>query len=258
MILTVDVGNTNTVFGVGRPTSDDFSPVIRLATHAVDTADDWAARLFPALERAGIFPDAIRGLAVASVVPDATKAIVELGARAFKVEPFVVSASLDLGISISVDDPSEVGTDRLANAVAAFELFGGPSIVVDLGTATKVESISESGVFRGGVIAPGIGVALSALASRAARLYAVELTPPASVIGKSTITAVQAGVVTGHAVMIEGLVGRMIEETEAPAHVIVTGGYASILGDSLPIATDIRPDLTLIGIRRIYARHHHR
>jgi type III pantothenate kinase len=257
MILTVDAGNTTTVFAVGRPNADDLSPVLRFATRADDTAEDWAARLLPAMERGGIFADSIRGVAIASVVPAVTTALIELCVRIFKVEPLVVSAESNLGITIDVDAPLEVGADRIANSVAAFELFGGPTIVVDLGTATKIESISASGSFRGGVIAPGIGVSLGVLVNRAARLYAVPLTPPPAAIGKNTTAAVQSGVVLGHVAMIEGMLRRVAEETESPNHVVLTGGYAGTIGESLQGVTDVRPDLTLVGVRRIYSRHRH-
>ncbi len=254
MFLAIDVGNTQTVFGAGRLDADEFASILRFATRTDDTADDWAVRVLPAMERAGIAIDAVRGVAIASVVPAVTVALLQFCRRSLNTDPLLVSAALDLGITVEVDAPLEVGADRLANAVAAFQLYGGPAIVIDLGTATKIESISASGAFRGGVIAPGLGVSLAALANRAARLYSVELTPPAAAIGKNTTAAVQSGVVLGHVAMIEGMLRRLAAETEPPRHIVLTGGYAQTLAPALPAVTAVRPDLTLIGIRRIHAQ----
>lgn len=165
-----------------------------------------------------------------------------------------VSVELDLGISVRTDAPGEVGADRLVNAAEAFRRFGGPVIVVDMGTATKIEAIDASGDFLGGVIAPGLGVSMESLTSRAARLFAVPLNLPETVIGKNTVHAVQSGVVAGHLAMIEGMVVRVKTELGGADHVVLTGGFSHALRDGSPIFTDFLPDLTIEGLQMLHRR----
>ena len=166
----------------------------------------------------------------------------------------VVGPALELGITVGTEAPNETGTDRIANCAAAFARFGGPTIVVDLGTATKIEAITEGGDYLGGVIAPGLGLTLDALATRAARLFAVELKRPAETIGRSTVAAVQSGVVEGHLAMIEGLVERTRSELGEARHVVLTGGYSHVFAEARSVFTEFVPTLTLEGLRLIYRR----
>ncbi len=256
MLLSVDVGNTSTVFGASQ--TDEKSAGIshqwRLSSSRDRMPDEWFSLVSPLFTAAGLERASFWGMIVSSVVPSVTRSLVEFGRRYLELEPMVVSHSLDLGISILADVPSEVGTDRLVNAAFAYHLFGGPAIVVDLGTATKLEAVTAEGSYLGGVIAPGIGLTLDALASRAARLYSVELKVPPAAIGRNTVSAVQSGVVSGHVAMIEGMVERIRTELGGADHVVLTGGYSGSVAEALTCVTSYQPDLTLAGLRFIFMR----
>jgi type III pantothenate kinase len=251
MLILIDVGNTNTVFGLSDETSAALSATFRFASARDRTADEWYGLITPLIERSCPNLASFKGMIISSVVPAITGPLLEVGRRYFSIEPMIVGAELELGVRIEVDSPSEVGSDRLVNAAMAFEMYGGPVIVVDLGTATKIEAVTESGVYRGGVIAPGIGLSLETLAGRAAKLYAVELRPSDQAIGKNTIAAVQSGVVNGHIAMIEGMVSRVSIELGMARHVVMTGGFSSLVIDHTSLITDHVPDLTLLGLRHV-------
>src|SRR5215217_2606952 len=248
-MLLIDVGNSNTVLGVADETSAELAATFRFASVRDRTADEWYGQIAPMIARS--FPNSslFKDMIVSSVVPAITGPITEVGRRFFNVEPMLVSADLDFGLRIEVENPTEVGSDRLINAAIAFEMFCGPVIVVDLGTATKIEAVSEAGAYIGGVIAPGLGLSLDALAGRAAKLYAVELKPIDRAIGTDTISAVQSGVVNGHIEMIEGMISRVSNELGAPRHVVMTGGFSSVIAGHTPRVTDYVPDLTILGLR---------
>lgn len=254
MLLAIDVGNTNVVFGLAPTDDGPLVAVWRLASRRERTADEWYALLASLVRQAVPEPVGITDVVISSVVPPLTTSIRGLARTFLGVEPLVVSAALDLGIRVATDAPLEVGTDRIMNCVAAFARFGGPTIVIDLGTATKIEAITADGAFLGGAIAPGLGVTLDALASRAARLYAVELQLPPRAVGRSTVAAVQSGVVGGHLAMIEGMVGRIERELGKARHVVLTGGYAPVFADTASVVTDVVPDLILHGLRLVYRR----
>jgi len=254
MLLLVDAGNTNTVFGVADFEPNKISSILRFSSSRERTADEWFALLRPHLPHLEREPDLPPGMIVSSVVPAMTRHLVELGRRHFRLEPLVANATFDLGIRIEVDAPHEVGTDRLVNSAYAFAKYGGPTIVIDLGTATKIAVITEDGAYIGGVIAPGLGLSLDALANRAARLYAVELAPPPAVIGRNTVAAVQSGVVIGHVAMIEGMLARIVVERCQPRRVVLTGGYSSAVAGVLSGVTDYVPDMTLLGLRMLFDR----
>jgi type III pantothenate kinase len=253
MLLAIDVGNTNTVLGL-MPESGEPSQSWRLSSRHERTADEWRGLLDPILGphiAAGDVDHAILG----SVVPAVTGPLTTLCRQWLGMEPLIVSAQLDLGVTLGQHEPHSVGVDRLANAAAAWHLIGDACIVVDLGTATKLEAIDASGVFRGGVIAPGLGVSRDALAQRAARLFAVELTAPAAAIGRDTVSAVQSGLVLGHARMIEGLIADLAAELgHANPAVLLTGGHAFAIMPLLRVAARSLPNLTLDGLRLIHAR----
>jgi type III pantothenate kinase len=250
MILLVDVGNTNSVFGLADRESGAITATWRLSSNRERTGDEWYSLLVPHVDGAEPVTDAI----VASVVPAITRNLAGFFTRMGIVDPLLVSAGLDLGIEIAVDAPAEVGADRLVNAAHGYARFGGPLIVVDLGTATKIEAITAGGTYLGGVIAPGLSLSLDALASRAARLYAVELRPPAGPIGRNTVAAVQSGVVLGHLAMIEGMVARVESELGKVRQVVLTGGYADAIAGHSALFTEHVPNLTLDGLSFLYRR----
>jgi type III pantothenate kinase len=254
MLLLVDIGNTNTGFGVATAEGEDSVESWRMSSARDRTADEWFAMLSPHLERAVEGGRMLTGMIVSSVVPAITNAIVDYGRRFLDLEPLLVGPDLDLGIRIRVDTPAEVGTDRLVNCAYAYLAFGGPTVVVDMGTATKIEAIAASGDYLGGVIAPGLGLTLDALASRAARLYAVELKLPPAAIGRNTVAAVQSGVVTGHLAMVEGMISRVASELGVPRHVVLTGGFSGAIAGQSKVFTDYVPDLTLRGLRFLYLK----
>lgn len=254
MLLAIDVGNTNAVFGLFGADASEATVVWRLTSRRDRTDDEWFALLRPLLTERDIGAAGIDAVVVSSVVPAIGEALVQLSRRRFGVEPLVVSPLLDLGIVVRTEVPQETGTDRIANCAAAYARFGGPTIVVDLGTATKIEAITGDGEFIGGVIAPGLGLTLDALATRAARLYAVELKRPAAAIGRNTVAAVQAGVVEGHLAMIEGMVERVRQSLGDVRHVVLTGGYSQVFAETRSVFTDFVPTLTLDGLRLIFRR----
>lgn len=256
MLLVADVGNTNTVFGAGAAASSAFDHTWRVSSSRERMADEWLALLSALLRPGGRVLGDIDAMIVSSVVPVITNALAELGAR-LGIETIIVNADLDLGIQLAVDAPHEVGADRIVNAAYAYEQYGGPIIVVDMGTATKIEAIDAGGAFRGGVIAPGIGLTLDALANRAARLYAVELKLRDRAIGSNTVAAVQSGVVTGHLAMIEGMVARVAAELGTPREIVLTGGYSRILAGSSTLFTRHEPEMLLAGLRHLYNRNRH-
>jgi len=253
MILAIDVGNTNTVLGLMPQHGGAPAASWRLSSHRERTADEWRGLLDPILGP-HIADGIIGGVIIGSVVPAVTGPLITLCEQWLGLSPLIVSSALDLGITLGQKQPQEVGADRIANAVAAWDRAGGACVVIDLGTATKIEAIDDSGCFRGGIIAPGLGVSRDALATRAARLFAVDLTAPAAVIGRDTMSAVQSGVVLGHTRMVEGLVADVLAELGGGAPIFLTGGHAAAIQGTLRLDTDVIPDLTLLGLRLLYRR----
>lgn len=253
MLLAIDVGNTNTVLGL-MPERGEPARSWRLSSRKERTADEWRGLLDPILSPHVSAGD-ITGAILGSVVPAVTGPLTSLCRDWLELEPLVVSSGLHLGVTLGQIEPHTVGVDRIANAVSAWESTGDACIVIDLGTATKLEAIDATGCFRGGVIAPGLAVSRDALASRAARLFAVELTTPPSAIGRDTNSAVQSGLVLGHARMLEGLVSDLSAELEhASPTLYLTGGHAFAIQPALRIPTIHVPNLTLDGLRLIYQR----
>jgi type III pantothenate kinase len=247
MLLLIDAGNSDTVVAACEPNDDSFAQIWRLASRRENTADDWRASLVPLLHEAGIQPGAVSGAVISSVVPTITRELQLQCEGWLRVTPLVVSSNLKLGIKIAIDKPRDVGADRICNAAAAFELIHGPAIVVDLGTATKIEAIDGDGTFLGGSIAPGLGTSLDALVSRAAQLFSVDLKLPDRAIGINTVQAVQSGLVLGHLAMIEGMVSRFRQVLGNDAIVILTGGYSPLFWNQSKIFNQYEPDLTLQG-----------
>jgi type III pantothenate kinase len=249
VLLTIDVGNTNTVIGCfdGEQLTDSW----RIKTDTRATADELALLLRGLLE--GAEPPA--GIAACSTVPSVLHELRGVVNRYYADVPTViVEPGVKTGVPLLIDNPREVGADRIVNSLAAFHLFGGPAIVVDFGTATNFDVVSAKGEFLGGAFAPGIEISIDALAARGARLFKVELARPRSVIGKNTVESLQSGLLYGFASQIDGIVRRMSEELQADPVVIATGGLARLVLEECETVTDYEPDLTLIGLRLVYER----
>jgi type III pantothenate kinase len=252
MLLAIDVGNTQTLAGVyhGTELLHDW----RIRTERAATADELAAHHDQILRLRGGGLDALDGMVVGSVVPPLTAAYRGLGLKYLGREPLVVGPGVRTGISVAIDNPHELGADRLANAVAAHRRYDGASIVVDFGTATNFDVVSAAGEYLGGAIAPGIETSLDALASRAARLVKIDLSAPERTIGKSTVESMRSGVVFGAVAMVDGLVARIKEELDSEPVVVATGGLAGMVCRYSLQIDDHAPLLTLEGLRIIHER----
>jgi len=256
MLLAIDVGNTQTVIGMfaSGPGPAELVHHWRISSHAERTSDEMAMIISQLLELQGYEVDvAVDGIAVASVVPRTTAALREMSERWFPVPTVIVEPGVRTGMPILYDNPKEVGADRIADAVAAYELYGGPTIVVDFGTATTVEAISARGEYLGGAIVPGIEISLDALFGRAAALRRVELVEPRNVIGKNTVEAIQSGAIYGFAAQVDGLCARFEEEL-GESTVVATGGLAGLIAPLTESIDHHEPWLTLNGLRIIFQR----
>jgi len=250
VFLAIDVGNTNVHIGVAPNLSDPWFRTFRFSSARDRTADEWHALLDVHVEPVDC-KDCL--VAMCSVVPSITRSLAEYVEQRFGVAPLLVSSRLPLGIEVATEQPYETGTDRLTNAVAVDALFGRPAIVVDFGTATKVDALDRDGRFLGGAIATGLGVSMDALASRAARLYAVPIDVPIRAIGRNTTTAIQAGVVLGHLKMVEGLVEMTRDELGGCDTVVLTGGNGELFSERSSLGP-YEPNLTLDGLRVVASR----
>jgi type III pantothenate kinase len=252
MLLAIDVGNTETVLGVFA--SNELAHHWRSSTDADRTADELAFMLGGFLAGDGLsLRDDLTGVAVASVVPSLTQSLRQMVARYFPFSPVVVEPGTKTGIAILFDSPKDVGADRIANAAAAHARYGGPSVVVDFGTATTFDVVSANAEYLGGVIAPGIKVSADALFGAAARLPRVEIVPPRGIVAKTTVESVQAGLVYGTAGMVDGVIERIAKEIGAPT-VVATGGLAPLVVDQCASVQHHEPWLTLEGLRLIHER----
>ncbi|MFC1965510.1 type III pantothenate kinase [Chloroflexota bacterium] len=250
MLLAVDIGNTNVTLGVFE--GDRLRATWRLATHIRQMADEYAALLLNLLHHQNLDTADIKEVALCSVVPPLLTTFEELFQRYFHTSPLVVGPGIKTGVSIRMDNPREVGTDRIVNAAAAHHLYSGSVIIVDLGTATTFDVVSKEGDYLGGVVAPGIITGAEALFARAAALPRVELVRPKQVIGSNTITAMQSGIVFGYVGLIEGIVARIEQELGEKTTVVATGGYAELMARETKVIGEANFDLTLIGLRLIY------
>ena len=250
MLLAIDVGNTNTVLGLFD--GDELVESFRVKTDPRSTADEIE------LQFRGLLAERpeITGIALCSTVPAVLKEMRGMLSKYYADVPqVIVEPGTKTGVPVLTDNPKEVGADRIVNTLAAHHLHGGPCIVVDFGTSTNLDVVSEKGEFLGGALAPGIEISLEALAGRAAQLRKVELVPPRSVIGKNTVEALQSGALYGFAGQVDGLVDRITDELDqTPTAVIATGGLAPIVVPESETITHHEPDLTLIGLRLIYER----
>ena len=254
MLLVIDVGNSHTVLGLYH--GQELRGHWRVATRPERTSDEWAVDVLGLLGMDGIEPKGIKNAVISSVVPPLTGLLVEMTHRCFGIEPLLVGPGVKTGIKILYDNPLEVGADRIVNSVAAFELVGGPVIVVDFGTATTFDAISANAEYLGGIIIPGIQISADSLSARAAKLPRVELRKPPQLIGRNTIHSIQSGLYHGYSAMIKGVLGILKEEMEGEPQVIVTGGLGTQLANDLEEVDRIEPDLTLEGLRLIHQKNH--
>jgi type III pantothenate kinase len=254
MLLTIDIGNTNITLGLYE--GKDLGPRWRLATAYDHMPDEYGLQLIGLLQHAGYTPEAVTGICMASVVPPITGKIIEACKQYLYMEPLVVDAGVKTGVRVRYEDPRAVGADRIVDAVAVVQLYGTPACVVDFGTATTFDAISENGDYLGGAIAPGIGIAADALFQRTAKLPRVDLQKPPSVIGRNTVHSMQSGLLYGYVGLVEGMVARFQHELGPKMKVIATGGLADVVANETKVLQIIAPWLTLDGLQIIWELNH--
>ncbi|HSP17072.1 MAG TPA: type III pantothenate kinase [Thermoanaerobaculia bacterium] len=249
-LLVVDVGNTNIVLGIYR--DDELVNSWRLATARDRTADEYGILSKQLID--GALDGGLEGAIVGSVVPPLNTAMSWMINHYFGIEPMFVEPGVKTGIAIRVDNPQEVGADRIVNCVAAHDRFGGPTIIVDFGTATTFDVVTAEAEYVGGAIAPGVNISADALFARAARLTRVDIKRPAHVIGTNTIVNVQSGLYYGYLGLVDGILTRMKRELPDLKRVIATGGLASLFAEESEHIDEVDPELTLKGLKLIYDR----
>jgi type III pantothenate kinase len=253
MLLAIDVGNTETVLGVFE--GEDLTTHWRASTAPERTADELALQFSGFLEHQGqSFSKNITGVAICSGVPVLTAALREMTRRYFRLDAVVVEPGIKTGVPVLIDNPREVGADRVVNALAAFTQYGGPCIVVDFGTATTYDAVSAKGEYVGGAIAPGMAISEESLTSHAARLPNVEIGGAKGVIGKNTVEAMQSGLLWGTVAEVEGMIERMEDEMGGDVTVIATGGLADVVVPHTDVVDHHEPWLTLQGLRLIFEK----
>lgn len=262
MLLTLDVGNTNTVMGLfAGPDAPEPGKVIadwRITTPYRQTADEIAVLLGTLFTMRGLKVNEVAGVAVSSVVPPLDSTLRRLCEETFHVRPLFVEPGVKTGVPVLTDNPNEAGADRIVNCVAAYELLGGPAIVVDLGTATTFDVVSRKGEFLGGAIAPGLGISAEALFARAARLTRVEVKKPAKIIGTNTTDNIQIGLYYGYIGLVDGILERMLKELGPDTKTVATGGLAKLIAQDCKYVQRVEPMLTLNGLRLIWERNQDR
>jgi len=250
MLLAVDIGNTSIAIGVFE--GEKLRTTWRMATNIQHMADEYATFLLNILRHQGLYTSNITEIAMCSVVPPLITTFIDLAQRYFHATPLVVGAGVKTGVKIRMDNPREVGADRIADAAAAHHLYGGPVVIIDLGTATTFGIVSKEGDYIGGIIATGIATAAEALVTRTAQLPRVELTRPKHVIGTNTVAAMQSGIIFGYVSLVEGMLARIEKELGEKPTVVATGGYAQLIANETKVINTVNLDLTLIGLRLIH------
>lgn len=279
MLLALDVGNTNTTLGLyrldgetagspatgpgrGGATKPELAANWRVTTHRAQTVDEYGVLFVNLFEMHGMAPSQVTDIIIASVVPPVDSILRQVCESYFNVEPLFVEPGIKTGMTLLIDNPSELGADRIADCIAAYEKYGGPCIVVDFGTATKFEVISARGEYLGGAIAPGLGLSADALFNRAARLSRVDIKRPAKVIGTNTVGHLQSGLYFGYIGLVDGIIERIIAELGAsaaadpakPLRIIASGGLARMIAPDSRYIQEIDDLLTLDGLRILFER----
>lgn len=252
MIFVLDVGNTNTVLGVYD--GDELKYHWRMETSRNKTEDEYGMVIKSLLDHVGLSFHHIKGIIISSVVPPIMFSLERMCDKYFNLKPMIVGPGIKTGLNIKYDNPKEVGADRIVNAVAGIHYYGSPLIIVDFGTATTYCYINEHKQYMGGAIAPGINISTEALYSRAAKLPRIEIARPDEVIGKNTVSAMQAGILYGYVGQVEGIVKRFKEHAQTEPKVIATGGLASLISKESDVIDIIDPFLTLKGLQLIFQR----
>jgi type III pantothenate kinase len=252
MIFVFDVGNTNTVLGVFE--NDELKHHWRIETNRNKTEDEYGMMIKALLAHEGIFFSDIQGVIISSVVPPIMKTFERMSKKYFKQKLLVVGPGIKTGLNIKYENPREVGADRIVNAIAGIQEYGSPLIIVDFGTATTYCYIDEAKNYMGGAIAPGIGISTEALYTRASKLPRIEIERPTDVVGKNTVSAMQAGILYGYVGQVDGIVARMKKQANMEPKVIATGGLASLIAKESEAINVVDPFLTLKGLYLLYVR----
>lgn len=255
MVLVIDIGNTTCRFGLFK--DDEILAVWKIITSAQKTSDEYLILINDWFLQNNYKKEDVIGVVISSVVPNVMHSFINAANKAFNIAPLIVKAGIKTGIFIQTPDPKEVGADRISDAVAGYYLYGGPCLVLDFGTATTYNLVSPDGIFIAGVTAPGIQISADALWSKAALLPHIEITEPPSILTKTTITSMQAGIVYGHVGAVEYIAKKMKEESGYhEAKIIATGGYAQIINKVTDIIDVYDPMLTLRGMKIIWDKNY--
>jgi len=254
MFLAIDIGNTNITLGLFR--DEKLGPRWRFATGHDKMPDEYGTTMTGLFRHAGVKNAEVHAVALASVVPPLTGIFVETCRQYLQREPLVVDDTCNTGIRVRYENPDQVGADRIVDAAAAYKLYGGPACIVDLGTATTFDALSQEGEFLGGAISPGIGISAAALFERASKLPKVDIQRPPAAIGRNTVHALQSGLLFGYVSLVEGMIARFKAELGPATIVIATGGLAEIISKETNAISIVAPWLTLDGLKIIYDLNH--